>query len=163
MKCVLDKVLLSGPDLNNTLLGVLMRFRKEPVAFTADVQQMFYCFVVKEEHRDYLRFLWYENNDLSKRVSYYRMKVHVFGNSPSPEAAIYCMRHAAKEGEKEHGYNAKQFVVRHFYVDDGLASTLTQTEAVDTKAQKMLAGSNLKLHKIASNCHEILEAFREEE
>lgn len=61
----LNKVLLSGPDLNNSLLGVLLRFRKEPIAFTADIQQMFYCFVVHEDHRDYLRSLWYEDNDLS--------------------------------------------------------------------------------------------------
>ncbi|KAL6465115.1 hypothetical protein MHYP_G00252480 [Metynnis hypsauchen] len=40
----LNDVLLKGPDLNNTLLGVLIRFRKEAVAATADIKQMFYCF-----------------------------------------------------------------------------------------------------------------------
>lgn len=115
----LNDVLLSGPDLNNTLLGVLMRFRREPIALTADVQQMFYCFVVQEDHRDYLRYLWYEDNDTSKNVVEYRMKVHVFGNSPSPAVAIYCMRRAAQTGEKEHGSDARQFVERQFYVDDG--------------------------------------------
>lgn len=34
----LNDVLLSGLDLNNTLLGVLNRFRREPIAVTADVQ-----------------------------------------------------------------------------------------------------------------------------
>lgn len=144
----LNKVLLSGPDLNNSLLGVLLRFRKEPIAFTADIQQMFYCFVVHEDHRDYLRFLLYEDNNFSKKVRDYRMKVHVFGNSPSPAVAIYCMRRAAAEGEREHGADAKQFVLRHFYVDDGLASAPTPEEAIDilTRSQKMLADSNLKLH-----------------
>lgn len=33
----LNKFFLSGPDLNNKLLGVLLRFRKEPVAFSADI------------------------------------------------------------------------------------------------------------------------------
>lgn len=51
-----DEVLLTGPDLNNSLLHVLMRFRKEWVAITADIQHMFHCFVVKEDHRDFLRF-----------------------------------------------------------------------------------------------------------
>ncbi|KAI3370837.1 hypothetical protein L3Q82_007363 [Scortum barcoo] len=40
------------------LLGVLLRFRREKVAVTTDIQQMFHCFVVREDHRDYLRFLW---------------------------------------------------------------------------------------------------------
>ncbi|XP_073713971.1 uncharacterized protein [Misgurnus anguillicaudatus] len=161
----LNKVLLSGPDLNNSLLGVLLRFRKEPIAFTADIQQMFYCFVVNEDHRDYLRFLWYEDNDLSKMVRDFRMKVHVFGNSPSPAVAIYCMRRAAADGEREYGADAKQFVIRHFYVDDGLASAPTPEEAIDilTRTKQMLADSNLKLHKITSNNHKVMEAFPADE
>ncbi len=34
------------------------------------------------------------------------MKVHVFGNSPSPAVAIYCLRHAALEGEEKFGQDA---------------------------------------------------------
>lgn len=62
----LNEVLLPGPDLNNTLLGMLLRFRKEPVAITAGIEQIFYCFVVQEDHRDDLRFLWYADSDLTK-------------------------------------------------------------------------------------------------
>lgn len=36
----LNDVLLTGPNRNNTLIGVLIRFRKEAVAITADIQQM---------------------------------------------------------------------------------------------------------------------------
>ena len=46
-----NDVLLKGPDLNNTLLGVLLRFRKEPVAIIAYIEHMFYCFVVREDQR----------------------------------------------------------------------------------------------------------------
>ena len=35
-------VLLTGPDLSNSLLGVLVRFRREMIAVTADVQHMFH-------------------------------------------------------------------------------------------------------------------------
>ena len=84
----LNDVLLTGPDLNNTLIGVLLRF--------PDIQQMFYCFEVSEEHRNYLRFLWHQDNDVTMKVIEYRMKVHVFGNSPSPAVAIYGMRRAIK-------------------------------------------------------------------
>ncbi len=34
----LNDILLTGPDLNNSLLGVLMRFRKDQVAITADIE-----------------------------------------------------------------------------------------------------------------------------
>ncbi len=41
----LNDVLLTGPDLNNSLVGVLLCFRKERVAILADIQQMFHLFL----------------------------------------------------------------------------------------------------------------------
>ncbi|XDV17737.1 hypothetical protein PO909_023556 [Leuciscus waleckii] len=104
----LNSVLLKGPDQNNDLLGVLIRFRKEKIAVTADIQHMFYCFVVKEEHRDYLRFLWFRDNKWDSDIVDYRMRVHVFGNTLSPAVAIYCLRRAAKEAESEFGSGPKK-------------------------------------------------------
>lgn len=157
----LNDILLSGTDLNNTLLGVLLRFRKEPVALTADVEQMFSCFIIREEDRDYLRYLSYEHNDINKKVVEYRMKVHVFGNSPSPALAIYCIRRTAQKGEQEHSSDAREFVERQFYVDDGLTSVATPEEAIDVqrRTREMLAESNLRLHKVASNSSQLMEAF----
>ncbi len=157
----LNDVLLSGPDLNNALLGILIRFRKENIAVTTDIQQMFYAFVVREDHRDYLRFLWYKDNDLNNNITEYRMKVHIFGNSPSPSVAIYGLRRAAQEHQDEYGTDSKEFVMRNFYVDDGLTSVPTEEEAIDLlqRTQKMLAASNLKLHKIASNSSKVMTAF----
>lgn len=88
----LNDVLMSGPDLANGLLGVLLRFRQQPIAVMADIQRMFYCFKVKEQHRDYLRFLWHRDNDVEKEIIEFRMCVHVFGNSPSPAVATYGLR-----------------------------------------------------------------------
>ena len=161
----LNQVLLTGPDLNNSLLGVLIRFRKDSIAITADIQQMFHCFVVRPEDRNFLRFLWYGDNNLDNDITEYRMKVHVFGNSPSPAVAIHCLRRAAEEGEREFGKDARQFVERDFYVDDGLKSLPTTEAAIDLlkRTQSMLACSNLKLHKIASNSREVMEAFPTED
>ena len=157
----LNSVLLSGPDLNNSLLGVLLRFRKEPIALTADIQQMFYGFMVREDHRNYLRFLWHKGNDLTKEVAKYRMRVHVFGNSPSPAVAIYGLCRAAQEGEQKYGSDSCHYIQRHFYVDDGLISLSTEAEAIDLlkRTQASLAESNLKLHKIASNSVAVMKAF----
>lgn len=47
---------------------------------------------MREEERNILRFLWFRANDLTKEVIEYRVKVHVFGNGPSPAVTIYCLR-----------------------------------------------------------------------
>ncbi|KAK0143480.1 hypothetical protein N1851_018392 [Merluccius polli] len=157
----LNDVLLTGPDLNNSLLGVLMRFRCEQVAITSDIEQMFHSFVVREDHRNFLRFLWFRNNDTTQEVIEYRMKVHVFGNRPSPAVAIYGLRRAALHGEDEFGGDAKQFIERDFYIDDGLKSLPSATAAINLlkSAQDMLAISNLRFHKIASNHPVVMQAF----
>ncbi|XP_040197695.1 uncharacterized protein LOC120930586 [Rana temporaria] len=161
----LNNVLLTGPNLTNNLVGVLMRFRKEPIAVTVDVQQMFHCFIVKEDHRNYLRFLWHRNNNINDQVIDYRMRVHVFGNSPSPAVATYGLRRTAQEGKKEFGSDTRQFIERDFYVDDGLKSFSTPEEAVNLikRAQQLLSTANLRLHKIASNSSEVMRSFNPED
>ena len=52
--CLNDDVLLTGPDMINNLLGILLRFRKGAVAVMVDIRRMFDCFQVKEAHRNYL-------------------------------------------------------------------------------------------------------------
>lgn len=126
---------------------------------------MFYCFKVREDHRNYLRFLWVKQNDPSKEVTDFRMNVHVFGNSPSPAVAISCLRRAAELGEQEHGPNAKHLVHRSFYVDDGLTSVASESEAIQLlkSTRDMLAESNIRLNKIASNYSSVMNAFPPEE
>ena len=157
----LNGELLSGPDLMNSLLGVLFRFRMETTAVMCDIEQMFHSFHVDPGHRDLLRFLWYEDNTPGKRIVEYRMNVQLFGNGPSPAVATFGLRKTATDGKEEFGQNAAEFVHRNFYVDDGLASRPTAKEAIDLVAatQAMLATANLKLHKVVSNSVEVMEAF----
>jgi len=61
----LKDVLLTGPDITNSILGVLLSFRMEGVAVVADVQPMFYCFRVNEDYRDCWVF-WYRYNNPAK-------------------------------------------------------------------------------------------------
>lgn len=93
------------------------------------------------------------------------MTVHVFGNSPSPAVATHGMRKAAEQGETEHGTDARHFVFRNFYVDDGLASMAKEDDAINLlwRTKALLAESNLRLHKIASNSTKVMEAFPVEE
>ncbi|XP_056399592.1 uncharacterized protein LOC130294132 [Hyla sarda] len=157
----LNENLLTGPNLNNNLLGDLYHFRQEPIAIMAEIQHMFHCFIFREDDRNFLRFRWYRNNDVNDEVIDYWMKVHIFGNSPSPAVAIYGQRETAQEGKQEFGSDARQFVERNFYVDDGLKSLPTEAEAIDllTRTQNMLATAKLRLHKIISNSNEVMRAF----
>ncbi len=161
----LNKLLLSGPDMTNSLLGILLRFRTGQVAFMSDIEQMFHSFVVREDHRDFLRFFWYKDNNPNNEVIEYRMTVHVFGNTSSPAVATYGLRKTATIGELQHGHDAREFVEKDFYVDDGLKSVSNDEEAIDLlrRTQSMLANANLRLHKIACSSRAVTQAFAAED
>ena len=63
----LNQALLQGPDLTNSLIDVLLQFRWAPVGFTADIEAMFHQVRVPESDRDFLRFLWWTDGDMTKQ------------------------------------------------------------------------------------------------
>ena len=67
----LNDRLLQGPDLTSSLIGVLLRFRQEQYAFTGDIESMFYQVTIPENQRDFVRFLWLPDGDLSKELVKY--------------------------------------------------------------------------------------------
>ena len=69
----LNDQLLQGPDLTNTLVGVLTRFRQEQVALIVDVEAMFYQVRVSPTDYDVLRFLWWPEGNLDQELEEYRM------------------------------------------------------------------------------------------
>lgn len=157
----LNKNLLQGPDQLNSLIGVLTRFRKEDVALTCDIEQMFHSFHVTPSHRDFLRFLWFENNDLDGAISEFRMNVHLFGAVSSPAVANYSLHKTAETGRAEFGDKAADFLCRNFYVDDGLTSVPAISEAIELieDSQALCASAKLRLQKFASNRKDVLEAL----
>ena len=152
--------LLQGPDFMNDLLGILCRFRKESVVFMTHIKSIFHHFVLAEEDRDLLRFLWWLDRNPPKDVIDYRMKVHLFGASSSPGCANFGLRRAADDGEEDFGTDAAAFIRKDFFVDDGLKSVSTVPNAIQLimASEAICSKACLRLHKIASNKKEVLEA-----
>ncbi|XP_036003032.1 uncharacterized protein LOC118566091 isoform X2 [Fundulus heteroclitus] len=102
-----------------------------------------------------------ENNDLSKAIVDYRMNIHVFGNSPSPAVAIHGLHKSVQGNEFHVDPDVQHFVLHDFYVDDGLKSLPTVQAAISLlkRTQDVLSKSNLRLHKIAANNNEVMDAF----
>ena len=155
----LNTHLLQGPDLTNKLVGVLCRFRKESIAFTCDVEKMFHQFRVNPDHRNYLRFLWWNSKDYSKEPNEYRMTVHLFGAKSSPGCANFGFKKIANDNQDEFGKNASDFIHRNFYVDDGLKSVPSVDEAkcLIDKSKDLCAKGGLRLHKFVSNSTDVIQ------
>lgn len=149
----LNQNLLKGPDLANSLTGLLIRFREELVAISCDVKKMFYQVRVPQEDCPMLRFLWWKNSDMEKDPTEFQMRVHPFGASSSPSVVNYVLKAAAAAERNEDNSKAADFICRDFYVDDGLKSVGSVDEAVKLiRDSKMICSkSGFTLHKFASN------------
>lgn len=125
----LNARLLQGPNLMNLLLGILFRFRLEPIALTCDIHKMYYQFIVAPADKDLLRYSWWEHGNVNTEPVDYRMRVHLFGAATSPGVATYALRKIAKDHGSKHAEEASRFVNRDFYVDDGVTSVPTVSAA----------------------------------
>lgn len=95
----LNSELLQGPNLTNTLIGVLLRFRQSPIALVADIQAMYHQVRVPETDQDLLRFLWWTDGNIERPIEEYRMGVHIFGATSSPACASFALNKAIKDSE----------------------------------------------------------------
>ena len=85
----LNDYLLKGPDLLNSLVRISLRYRNGKYSISADIEKMFHQIFVKQNDRNYLRFLWRDNPNLV--TDEYQMNVHIFGKKDSPCIAIFSL------------------------------------------------------------------------
>lgn len=97
----LSDAFLQGPDCNNAIPAVLLRFRLLPIAYTADIKNMFHQFFVPEEDITYMRFLWFKNNDPLKSLIEYWPCVHLQDLTGSPSIADIGRRYDSKANRPE--------------------------------------------------------------
>ena len=161
--CSLNSALMSGPDLNNSLFGVLLRFRREKVAVIADIKAMFHQVRVPDRDRDALRFLWWSNIDLNGPPVEYRMCVHLFGATSSPSCSSFALNRTIDDNKDSYDADVVALAKRCFYVDDCLFSA-SETQDAFRIAQQMkdlLACGGFDLTKWVSNDRRVLELLSE--
>ena len=160
----LNDVILQGPNFLNNLSGVLVRFRKEPVAVIGDIKLMFHqCFVADTDRR-FLRFLWWPEGDTTQKPRVYAMKVHLFGGKSSPSVENYCMRKIAEDNEDKFSELAIDTLRRSFYMDDMIRSVSTVEEAklLIPEMQELLKAGGFDLGKYMSTEREVIESVAED-
>ena len=157
----LNDQLMSGPDLTNSLIGVLTRFRQEPVAFMADIEAMFHQVQVPDDQCDFLRFLWWPDGNLELPIQEYQMTVHLFGAASSPSCCNFALKETAKDMEHESGPLAADTIRRNFYVDDCLRSVKDEQTAIELIQGLCQACEHggFNLTKFTSNSRAVLESI----
>ncbi|CAB4010492.1 Hypothetical predicted protein, partial [Paramuricea clavata] len=161
----LNNQLYQGPDLTNSLVGVLLRFRQERIAIVADITAMFHQVKVPPKDSDSLRFLWWDDKDLEGMPEEYQMTSHIFGATDSSCCANYCLKRTAEDNKAEFSEEAVNTVKKDFYVDDLLKALPSELQAIRLANEliKLLKRGGFRLAKWMSNSREVLANISGEE
>ena len=152
----LNENLLTGPDLLANLVGLLLRFREQPVGVLADIEGMFMQIAIRHDDQAALRFLW-QDNDLVREFQFTRL---IFGATCSPSCAIYVLRRCAEDHQTQFPA-VFHSILNNFYMDDFVQSFSSVDEAKQLTAnlRLVLQKGGFHLTKFISNSTEILQSL----
>ncbi|KAK3737628.1 hypothetical protein QZH41_006460, partial [Actinostola sp. cb2023] len=152
----LNDRIYNGPDLLNSLTGVLTRFRTGNICLAADVSDMFLQMQVKAEDEKSLRFLFRESSD--QPIETYKCVRRPLGERSAPCCANYTIKKCCEDNIKEYPL-AAEIADKSFYVDDCLTSVDNQDQAKElvTDLTQLLGKGSFKLTKWMSNDKVVLQ------
>ncbi|PIK43503.1 hypothetical protein BSL78_19643 [Apostichopus japonicus] len=155
----LNDLLLQGPDITNSLVGVLLRYREEKVAVMADIEGMFLQVVVPPEDRDALRFLWRSNEEEELKI--YRMTRHLFGAISSSAIANRALQRTGEDHGHKYSPDVRKAIRDSFYVDDCLATASDSSKAMALAKglTDLCVQGGFRLTKWMSNRKEVLASI----
>ena len=152
----LNDCLYTGPCLNKKLMDVLLKFRSNKYAFTADISKAFLRIGLQEEDRDFTRFLWKSNpQDPNSPLLTYRFKSVLFGATSSPFLLQMTLNHhldQRRENKKE-----AQIIKDSMYMDNlqGTVNNKEDLRKLYSAANQIMRQANMPLQEWRSNSTEI--------
>ena len=123
----LNSYIHPGPKLQRCITDVLLKFREKPVALGCDVTEMYLQIQLKEEDKQFHRFLW--RTDPTQEPEVWEFNRVAFGVSASPFLAQYVSQQHAKKHQEEYPM-AAEAILSATYMDDTMTSVEDDREGV---------------------------------
>ena len=161
----LNEHLDSGPNLVPLVFDILLRFRSQKVALIGDLEKAFLNIIIHPSHRDYLRFLWYDDvfadNPTLKTFRFTRL---VFGLTSSPYVLNATIRHHLNKYRQIYPEFVST-VENSLYIDDFASSQNSEEQCFELyrKLKTIFAEGGFNMRKWASNNKSLISRIEEAE
>ncbi|XP_036317413.1 uncharacterized protein LOC118732388, partial [Rhagoletis pomonella] len=152
----LNDALMVGPQLQQDLFSILVRFRTHRYGLIADIEKMYRQVYVAEQDADYQRIVWRENS--SQPIRDYRLLRVTYGVASASHLAVKSLHRAALDaGDAYKGI--ADVITRDFYMDDLLtgSDSLHDLITLQKDVAFVLSKSGFELRKWATNCQPLRE------
>lgn len=117
----LNDKLMVGPNLQQDLFEIILRFRSYEFVVTADIASMFRQIYVRNENQDLQRIVW--RVDHVRPIQLYRLNTVTYGTAPAPYIAMRCLQLLAEEHTEFP--EVVRIIKQDFYMDDVLTGANT--------------------------------------
>ncbi|XP_058839198.1 uncharacterized protein LOC131694734 [Topomyia yanbarensis] len=156
----LNEVLMVGPNIQNDLFSIVLRFRKHVYAFSADVEKMYRQVRIDPSQTRFQRIFWRDKPTDPIRVM--ELDTVTYGTSPASFLAVRSMIQLARD-ERINFPIAAESIIEDCYMDDILsgASTLAAAKQLRGDIEVLMAKGKFPIRKWCSNDDEVLEGIPE--
>ncbi|XP_060601995.1 uncharacterized protein LOC132755202 [Ruditapes philippinarum] len=161
----LNDCLYRGPVMVHDLCGILLRFRKHPIAIVADIERAFLQIELQRDQRDVTRFLWlkYIDNPMTNacNIQEFRFCLVPFGVVSSPFLLGATIEHHLDTFHNEISNKIKNDI----YVDKMItgAKDITEAKILYKDAKTIFNTGSMNLREWASNNKEVNSLFSPED
>ncbi|GFR03292.1 DUF1758 domain-containing protein [Trichonephila clavata] len=150
----LNQSLYTGPNLHPNMLELLLRFRKNPVAFTADVKSAFLQIELDLRDREFTRFFWTDNlNNNPYVLNFTRV---LFGLRPNPYLLAETLKHHFKKYKEQYPHTF-DLLNSSIYVDDFICGRNDVPDALRTTLEclQIFSDASMLLRKWRTNSKQL--------
>ena len=153
----LNECLYPGPNLLPKIFDILLRFRTNKFGLISDIKQAFLNIEINQQHREFLRFLWYDDVEkLDAKIIIIRFLRVVFGVTSSPNGTI---RHHCRNYSEAEQALLERFL-EDLYVDDSTTGVESVEEGVKFYefSKSLMSKGGFELRKwLLSNSKELMD------
>ncbi|GBO06912.1 hypothetical protein AVEN_116726-1 [Araneus ventricosus] len=151
----LNSVLGVGRVLQPDIFTILVRFRVNKIAFTANIKQMYRQVLVDPEDQNLQKIVWRNSSDFP--IKEYKLSTVTYGTSSASFLATRCLHQIALDSQNKNP-EISSIIQNSFYMDDFMASATYNKEAIALieKLSETLDARGFHLKKWRSNSQDVL-------
>lgn len=156
----LNDLMCRGPNLQQDLQSLILKWRQYRYAFTADIEKMFRKIWLNPEDQKYQKIIW--RNHHSQPLKEYQLATVTYGTKAAPFLAMMTLKQLANDERPNYPNScAPDILENSFYMDDLMHGEHSASNAKQLKTEMMelLKAGGFNLRKWRSNLPEITDSF----